>query len=216
MEFSFEVVRLWERPAEELLRADLGVVPLAVLGRLPENLSLEDGLTVIAQRVVDRVTKEATADRVRKLLTDAFLLHLFFFAELTTMQGGWTFEDWRALIQTRPDVVKDVWHDPNAPYAEARQHNSLLQMAIVMSGMLSRSDDERERVVRLPRANWVGATVGPTCFRGLLLLGLMIRLGLAPKAWHPQSFLRFLLFALQFLHPVADVAVGALDPDVRF
>src|SRR5262249_81514 len=43
MHFGYEIVPLWERPAEELLRADLGVAPLAVLGRLPENLSLEDG-----------------------------------------------------------------------------------------------------------------------------------------------------------------------------
>ena len=39
MDFSYEVVRLWERPAEELLAADLGVAPLAMLGRLPEGLS---------------------------------------------------------------------------------------------------------------------------------------------------------------------------------
>src|SRR6516162_1177025 len=74
MEFSYQVVRLWERPAEELLSADLGVVPLAMLGRLPESLSLEDGLTAVAQRVVERVTEEAQADRARKLLTDAYLL----------------------------------------------------------------------------------------------------------------------------------------------
>ena len=67
-------MRLWERPAEDLLRADLGVVPLAMLGRLPENLALEEGLAVIAQRLVERVTREAPADRARKLLTDAFLL----------------------------------------------------------------------------------------------------------------------------------------------
>jgi hypothetical protein len=74
MEFSYEVVRLWERPAEEFLHADLGVVPLAVLGRLPENLSLEEGLIVIAQRLLERVTKEAPPDRAQKLLTDAYLL----------------------------------------------------------------------------------------------------------------------------------------------
>ena len=74
MDFGYEVVRLWERPADELLAADLGVVPLAMLGRLPENLSLEDGLTVIAQRVGERVNKEAPADRARKLVTDAYLL----------------------------------------------------------------------------------------------------------------------------------------------
>jgi hypothetical protein len=74
MEFSYEVVRLWERPAEELLRADLGVTPLAVLGRLPENLSLEEGLTVIVQRLVERIIREAPPDRAGKLVTEAFLL----------------------------------------------------------------------------------------------------------------------------------------------
>src|SRR5215468_10986727 len=48
MDFSYEIVRLWERPAEELLAADLGVAPLAMLGRLPDDLSLEDGLASVA------------------------------------------------------------------------------------------------------------------------------------------------------------------------
>lgn len=74
MDFHYEVVRLWERPAEELLSADAGVVPLAMLGRLPQELSLEDGLTAIAGRVVERLTREAPPERVRKLLTDALLL----------------------------------------------------------------------------------------------------------------------------------------------
>jgi hypothetical protein len=74
MEFGYEFVRLWERAAEELLGADLGVAPLAMLGRLPEGLSLEDGLTAVAQRLVQRLTKEAPPDRAKKLLTDALLL----------------------------------------------------------------------------------------------------------------------------------------------
>jgi len=74
MDFSYEIVRLWERPADELLAGDLGVAPLAMLGRLPEDLSLEKGLTVVAQRVVERLTNEAPYDRAKKLLTDAFLL----------------------------------------------------------------------------------------------------------------------------------------------
>src|SRR5260370_11390056 len=45
-----------------------------MLGRLPGELSLEDGLTSVAQRVVDRLTHEAPPDRAKKLLTDAFLL----------------------------------------------------------------------------------------------------------------------------------------------
>jgi hypothetical protein len=74
MDFSYEIVRIWERPAQELLAADLGVAPLAMLGRLPEDLPLEEGLAVVAQRLVERVTQEAPADRAKKLLTDALLL----------------------------------------------------------------------------------------------------------------------------------------------
>jgi hypothetical protein len=50
------------------------VVPLAVLGRLPEGLSLEAGLAAVAQRVAERVVAEATPERAKKLLTDAYLL----------------------------------------------------------------------------------------------------------------------------------------------
>ncbi len=74
MNFSYEVVRLWERPAAELLAADLGVVPLAMLGHLPEDLSLEDGLAAVARQVVERLTNEAPPDRAKRLLTDALLL----------------------------------------------------------------------------------------------------------------------------------------------
>jgi hypothetical protein len=74
MDFGYEVIPLWQRPAEELLAADVGVLPLAMLGRLPGELSLEDGLAAVAQRVVDRLTNEAAPDRVKKLLTDALLL----------------------------------------------------------------------------------------------------------------------------------------------
>jgi hypothetical protein len=74
MEFSYEVVPLWLRPAHELLAGELGVVPLAMLGRLPEGLPLEDGLAAVAQRVAQRVTLEAPPQRAKKLLTDAYLL----------------------------------------------------------------------------------------------------------------------------------------------
>jgi hypothetical protein len=74
MEFTYEVVPLWQRPAEELLAAELGVVPLAVLGRLPDGSSLEDGLAAVAQRMAERVTSEAVPERAKKLLTDAYLL----------------------------------------------------------------------------------------------------------------------------------------------
>ena len=72
MNFSYEIIRLWERSVEDLLAANLGV---AMLGHLPESVSLEEGLAAVAQRVVDRVIRKAPPERVtKKLLTDAYLL----------------------------------------------------------------------------------------------------------------------------------------------
>jgi len=50
MNFSYEVVRLWERAAEELLIGPLGTAPLAMLGALPEGVALPDALTAVAGR----------------------------------------------------------------------------------------------------------------------------------------------------------------------
>jgi hypothetical protein len=74
MDFSYELVPLWERPAEALLTADLGIAPLAMLGAMPEGLSLEDGLSAVARRLVERVLQEAAPQRARTLLMEAYLL----------------------------------------------------------------------------------------------------------------------------------------------
>jgi hypothetical protein len=74
MDFGYDVIPLWQFPAEELLAANVGVVPLAMLGRLPEELSLEDGLAAVAARVVERLNNEVSPERAKKLLTDALLL----------------------------------------------------------------------------------------------------------------------------------------------
>jgi hypothetical protein len=61
MDFRYEVVCLWERPADELPRADLGVAPLEVLGRLPDNLSPRRAVRQEADLFHEQLC--ATADR---------------------------------------------------------------------------------------------------------------------------------------------------------
>ncbi|HVA49158.1 MAG TPA: hypothetical protein VNH11_22535 [Pirellulales bacterium] len=74
MDFGYQVVRLWERPAEQLLAGELGLAPLAMLGQLAEGATVEDGLTAVAQRLAERLTAEAEPARATKLLTSALLL----------------------------------------------------------------------------------------------------------------------------------------------
>jgi hypothetical protein len=74
MKFGYQVVRLWERPAEEFLTGPLGTAPFAVLGALPPGVPLADALAHVAQRLIERIDREGPPERARKLLTAAFVL----------------------------------------------------------------------------------------------------------------------------------------------
>jgi hypothetical protein len=41
MEFGYEIIRIWQRPAEELLAGPLGVAPLALLGTIRGKEQME-------------------------------------------------------------------------------------------------------------------------------------------------------------------------------
>lgn len=74
MEFVYELVKLWEIPAEHFIDGDLGLTPLAPLGKLPENLPKEDGLANVIQRVVDRLLRESQPKKQKELLVATYLL----------------------------------------------------------------------------------------------------------------------------------------------
>jgi len=63
MRFVPEVVRIWERPVEELLTAGLGLLPLAPLAGLPAGLTREQALPEILRRIHERLAAEATPER---------------------------------------------------------------------------------------------------------------------------------------------------------
>ena len=74
MDFGFEVIRLWEIPAEQLLRSSLATAPLAVLGKLPEALRLEDALALVVRQLAERLEREAAGDQADRLLMAAYIL----------------------------------------------------------------------------------------------------------------------------------------------
>ncbi len=74
MDFGYQLVNVWEWPAESLLNGPLGLLPLAILCQLPEGIAVAVGLTNVVQRIVDRLLAEASPERGKKLITAAFVL----------------------------------------------------------------------------------------------------------------------------------------------
>jgi hypothetical protein len=73
-DFAYEVVRLWQQPVEAFLTGPLATVPLAPLCQLSQHLSEEEALRLVVERVLERLQQEAPPERVRQLLTAAYIL----------------------------------------------------------------------------------------------------------------------------------------------
>ena len=74
MDFRYEVIELWERPAAQLLTGSLGMLPLAPLARLAAGVAVEVGLAEVIEALTNRVQQEASTEQARRLLTAAFVL----------------------------------------------------------------------------------------------------------------------------------------------
>ena len=74
MDFGFEIIRLWEIPAAQLLGGSLATAPLSVLGRLPETFGLTDGLAAVVRQLAVRLEREAAGDQADRLLVAAYVL----------------------------------------------------------------------------------------------------------------------------------------------
>ncbi len=74
MNFEYEIIELWQIPVDDLLRSPVGLLPLAPLGRLPEDVARQEALQAVLDRMAERITEETEHDQSVRLLTSAYLL----------------------------------------------------------------------------------------------------------------------------------------------
>jgi hypothetical protein len=67
-------MRVWETPVEELLTRGLGLLPLAVLGRMPRGQSRKEALPGVLERIASRAVREAPPDHLRQVVIAAMIL----------------------------------------------------------------------------------------------------------------------------------------------
>jgi hypothetical protein len=73
LRFRFQVVRVWELPAEDLLNGGVGFLPLAVLGKPPAGKTRLQALPELVERIAQRVESEAKADAA-DVMTATYIL----------------------------------------------------------------------------------------------------------------------------------------------
>lgn len=73
LSFQFDIVRMWEVPANDLLRAGVGLLPLAVVGKPPGGTTREKALPSQVEQIVDRVKRDAKPE-IGKLMTATYIL----------------------------------------------------------------------------------------------------------------------------------------------
>ncbi|MCE9564123.1 MAG: hypothetical protein K8U57_18930 [Planctomycetes bacterium] len=92
LSFKFQIVRVWELPADDLLKAGIGLTPLALLGKPPKGQSRQEALPQQVERIVDRARAEA-GPRAGEVVTAAFIL---------------------AGMHTAPDIVRTIFQGVTA------------------------------------------------------------------------------------------------------
>lgn len=73
LNFGFDIVRVWQRPAEDFLNGPLGLTPLAVLGTPPKGQTREQALPAQVDRIIDRAIAEV-GNAVSGVVTASFIL----------------------------------------------------------------------------------------------------------------------------------------------
>jgi hypothetical protein len=74
VEFEYDVVRMWKEPVEPFLHGGLGLLPLATLCRMSEEIPLPEALRHVVREIDRRLLQETDHARAVRLMTAAFIL----------------------------------------------------------------------------------------------------------------------------------------------
>ena len=74
VEFDYELVRMWKEPVDPFLRGGLGLLPLAMLCRMPEERPLREALRDVVREIDRRLLGETDHAQAVRLMTAAFIL----------------------------------------------------------------------------------------------------------------------------------------------
>jgi len=74
VKFRYKIIRMWQRPVKRFLRGGLGLLLLAPLCAMPDDVPLEGALKTVIAEIDRRLHAEASHAEAAKLMTGAYIL----------------------------------------------------------------------------------------------------------------------------------------------
>jgi len=144
LQFGFDLIKVWEWPAEEFLTGGIGLLPMAVIARPPAGRTREQALPKWVDRIAERVEAEAPQVAADIVLSSYILAGMH--VSRTLIQ-----KIYRGVFAMRESVAYDIIMEEGAV---SQMHDVMIIQGRSLFGTLSPEQEAQLRAIEnLPRLN---------------------------------------------------------------
>ncbi len=142
LQFGFDLIKVWERPAEEFLTGGIGLLPMAVIARPPPGRTREQALPMWVDRIAERVEAEAPQVAADIMLSSFIMAGMHVSRDLIQ-------KIYRGIFAMRESVAYDIIMEEGAI---AHTHKLILRQGSTLFGAPSPEQESQLRAIEnLPR-----------------------------------------------------------------
>jgi hypothetical protein len=142
LQFGFDLIKVWERPAEEFLTGGIGLLPMAVIARPPPGRTREQSLPMWVDRIAERVEAEAPQVAADIVLSSFIMAGMHVSRDVIQ-------KIYRGVFAMRESVAYDIIMEEGAI---AHTRNLILRMGRLQFGTPSPEQEAQLRAIdNLPR-----------------------------------------------------------------
>lgn len=144
LQFGFDLIKVWERPAEEFLTGGIGLLPMAVIARPPAGRTREQSLPMWVDRIAERVEAEAPQVAADIVLSSFIMAGMHVSREVIQ-------KIYRGVFAMRESVAYDIIMEEGAI---AYAHKQIIQQGTSLFGTPTpEQESQLEAIENLPRLN---------------------------------------------------------------
>ena len=144
LQFGFDLIKVWERPAEEFLTGGIGLLPMAVIARPPAGRTREQSLPMWVDRIAERVQAEAPQVAADIVLSSFIMASMHVSRDVIQ-------KIYRGVFAMRESVAYDIIKEEGAV---GQMHEVIIHQGSSLFGTPTPGQESQlEAIENLPRLN---------------------------------------------------------------